>query len=67
MGHTGQPALGINVPGSGVLNGKLYIFGGGTPFSQPETTGATQVYDPVTNTMGSRANTWTGTVIRCGH
>ncbi len=43
----------INVPGSGVLNGKLWLFGGGTPFAQSETSGASQIYDPVTDTWTS--------------
>jgi N-acetylneuraminic acid mutarotase len=54
---------GINVPGSAVIGGKLWIFGGGNPFHGsaampwtrkkgvqiPETTGELQVYDPVTD------------------
>ncbi|HMA34116.1 MAG TPA: S-layer homology domain-containing protein, partial [Chloroflexia bacterium] len=46
-----------NVPGSAVVNGKLWISGGGNPFNRttaaglaageaPETTGATQIYNP---------------------
>ncbi|MGI8586369.1 MAG: S-layer homology domain-containing protein, partial [Chloroflexia bacterium] len=50
-----------NVPGSSIVNGKLWVYGGGNPFSgnakkstsafnAPATTGATQIYDPGTDT-----------------
>src|SRR5205085_6818974 len=57
-----------NVPGGGVIGGKLYVFGGGNPFTPsnrsaffpkngiaaiPLTTNATQVYDPGTNTWSN--------------
>jgi hypothetical protein len=38
----------VTGPGSAVLNGRLYLFGGGAPF--PMTTTITQIYDPVLNT-----------------
>ncbi len=49
------------VPGSAVINGKLWIFGGGTPFTSrtpadrrsrtvPDATTATLIYDPAGNT-----------------
>ena len=40
---------GINVPGSGVANGQLWLFGGGNPFDSktPETTNASLFYTPV--------------------
>ena len=47
-----------NVPGSAVVGGKLVLIGGGNPFLKsdsstrsadaPQTTGATQIYDPAT-------------------
>ena len=44
----------INVPGGGVLNGQLWIYGGGTPFlGAPDTTSASSVYDPGTNTWAA--------------
>ena len=40
-----------NVPGSGVENGLLAVFGGGNPFAfAPQTTGATVLYDPGSDT-----------------
>jgi len=43
-----------NVPGSGVENGQLALFGGGNPFSlAPETTGATVIYNPATDTWAA--------------
>jgi N-acetylneuraminic acid mutarotase len=52
-----------NVPGAAVIAGKLWVFGGGNPFTgssalprkgvlAPDTTNMLQIYDPV-------ANTWT--------
>src|SRR5205814_534768 len=53
---------GINVPGSAVIGGKLWVFGGGDPFTGssampsgkkkiqiPDTTNILQIYDPVTD------------------
>ena len=43
-----------NVPGSGVVNGQLAVFGGGNPFAlAPETTGATVIYDPGSDTWSN--------------
>ena len=43
-----------NVPGSGVENGQLAVFGGGNPFAlAPETTGATVIYNPATDTWAA--------------
>jgi N-acetylneuraminic acid mutarotase len=56
-----------NVPGSAVIGGKLWIFGGGNPFSgsaamprsdnkgaqAPETTNALQIYDPASDSWSS--------------
>ena len=49
---------GINVPGSGVVNGQLWLFGGGTPFDAktPETTNASQFYNPSTDTWTAGPN-----------
>ena len=59
---------GINVPGSAVYQGKIWVMGGGTPFlsasqtvpdavqAQPqavETTNITQIYDPATNSWST--------------
>jgi N-acetylneuraminic acid mutarotase len=45
---------GINVPGSGVENGQLAVFGGGNPFAlAPETTGATVIYNPASDTWAA--------------
>ena len=45
---------GDNVPGSAVINGQLWIFGGGNPFLEvPTTTNATQIYDPVSNSWAN--------------
>jgi N-acetylneuraminic acid mutarotase len=58
---------GVNVPGSAVICGKLWIFGGGNPFFgsgtspkfstqgvlDPETTNILQVYDPATDTWST--------------
>ena len=53
------------MPGSAVFGGKLYVFGGGNPFSGPDgrpgfggpaapfTTNSTQVYDPVANSWAA--------------
>jgi len=43
-----------NVPGSGVENGLLAVFGGGNPFAfAPATTGATVLYDPGSDTWSA--------------
>ena len=43
-----------NVPGSGVENGLLALFGGGNPFTfAPDTTGATVIYDPVADSWAA--------------
>ena len=61
---------GINVPGSAVIAGKLWVFGGGSPFVgsealpksnkkgvlTPDTTNILQIYDPATNTWTSGPN-----------
>ena len=44
---------GINVPGSAVIEDKLWIFGGGNPFLA---TNVLQVYDPATDTWSSGPN-----------
>ena len=58
-----------NVPGSAVINGKLWQFGGGNPFLfsgahsdvtaallSPETTNVTRIFDPGTNTWSLGPN-----------
>ena len=58
---------GVNVPGSAVIGGKLWVFGGGDPFLSsaampltgkkgvrvPDTTNILQVYDPVSDSWTS--------------
>ncbi len=53
----------VNVPGAAAVGGKVYVYGGGTPFSGSDTKAfnpnrvdalnITQVYDPNTNTWSS--------------
>ena len=53
-----------NVPGSAVISGKVWIFGGGNPFNgssalprkgvlAPDTTNALQIYDPASDSWSS--------------
>jgi hypothetical protein len=46
---------GVNVPGSAVIGGNLWIFGGGNPFAvqTPGTTNSLQIYDPIADTWSS--------------
>jgi N-acetylneuraminic acid mutarotase len=59
--------VGSNVPGDAVIDGKIWVFGGGNPFrtlsnparpsrkatDAPSTTSITQIYDPATNSWST--------------
>ena len=44
---------GANFPAGTVVGGKLWVIGGGNPFSAPDSFDLTQIYDPATNSWSN--------------